>query len=266
MAEHFLILRGSDSFKIRKYFKFKFANAEEFHNFSVFLLKVVSQSRGSRVNQLSVSLKKNFEREYYISNEDFMNKAKTGDCLLFRGFGCSSNFQRFITRADYDHVALLIKKESTIYLYESTSKVGIKLRPWREFIAYHWNLLYEKIAYRELFLDYPDEKKEEISQNIQNSINKFVEDTQGKKYNMSLKDILFRRKPKEYEINGEWSKSKGFFCSQLLVSAYISAGILNVNRTSGSFLPGDFSQKASLKFNPGFFLGPEETIDFTRYF
>ena len=46
------------------------------------------------------------------------------DILIFKGFKISSKCQRFFTRADYDHVALLIRKDGILYVYESTSDEG----------------------------------------------------------------------------------------------------------------------------------------------
>jgi hypothetical protein len=58
-----------------------------------------------------------------------IKQAKTGDILLFRGFHNGAKCQRFFTRADFDHAALLIKRNEYLEMYESNStyvKIDIK--------------------------------------------------------------------------------------------------------------------------------------------
>ena len=67
----------------------------------------------------------------------------------------------------------------------------------------------------------------------------------GKKYILNVCSILCGGEPKDYEKKNDWKKSNGFFCSQLLIASYIGSGIVTVNKESGSYLPGDFSDKTS---------------------
>ena len=56
-----------------------------------------------------------------INLNELKRVADTGDLIFFRGktFGCK--VQRFITRSDYDHVAMLLKyKNNNIFLFEAT--------------------------------------------------------------------------------------------------------------------------------------------------
>jgi hypothetical protein len=50
-----------------------------------------------------------------------IRQAKTGDIILFKGFHPGAKCQRFFTRADLDHVGLLIKRNGYLEMYESNS-------------------------------------------------------------------------------------------------------------------------------------------------
>ena len=98
------------------------------------------------MNLFGISLRKDFSYNYFIKASEFEYKAKTGDLLLFKGFDCPSNLQRCYTRNEYDHIALLCRKHGILFVYEATSKDGCKQRQWIQFMAYFWNLLYEKMV------------------------------------------------------------------------------------------------------------------------
>lgn len=249
-----------------KYFKFKFKTSEIFNTFLFITNNIISSSLGSQINLIGVSLRPNFDSNFFFSHKEFASKAKTGDCLIFRGFECSARCQRCFTRAEYDHVALLQKKNETLYVYESTSKDGTKVRNWREFTAYGWNLLYDKMVYRELIVDLPSPQKEKYLKEIEDKLSNFIKETEGKKYTLNICSILCGGKIKDYEAKNEWKKSKGFFCSQLLIASYLASGIVPQDKETGSYLPGDFSQKSSLKLKQNLYLGPEVIIDFTSNF
>lgn len=84
-----------------------------------------------------------------------------------------------------------------------------------------------------------------------------------KKYALPLSVICCPNK-KEFEKKNDWSKSEGFFCSQLVAAAYFKMGIINYDRCSIRYYPGDFSQNSNLDFNPDFSLGPEIIVDFSN--
>ena len=67
---------------------------------------------GNKINKIGLSLRtKNFYKDTYITCKLFESMAKTGDLLLFRTFDCISDCQRFFTRDQYDHIALIIINE-----------------------------------------------------------------------------------------------------------------------------------------------------------
>jgi len=51
-------------------------------------------------------------------------------------------------------------------------------------------------------------------------------------------DKLCCGKTKEYEINNEWERCKGFFCSQLVSAGLMKLNIINVSKGAGKYLPG----------------------------
>lgn len=59
---------------------------------------------------------------YFMFEEQFCERAKTGDLLIFRGFEFGARCQRLFTGSQYDHVALLVKRNNILNVYESTSK------------------------------------------------------------------------------------------------------------------------------------------------
>ena len=249
----------------KKYFKIKFRTKDIFQSFSLIINDIILSSKGAQTNLLGVSLRENFDTNFFISSSEFAKKAKSGDCLIFRGFECPAKCQRCFTRAEYDHVALLQRRNDVLYVYESTSKDGTKARNWREFTAYCWNLLYDKMVFRELLIDLPEPQKGKVQRDIEIKLDNFIKATEGKKYILNVCSILCGGAPKDYEKKNDWKKSNGFFCSQLLIASYIASGIVTVNKESGSYLPGDFSDKTSRAFKlaKDFYLGPEIIIDFT---
>lgn len=66
---------------------------------------------------------------------EFKNKAKTGDLLIFRGFECPAKCQRCFTSAHYDHIALLYRKNDILFVYESTAK-DVKFYAFIQFYVY----------------------------------------------------------------------------------------------------------------------------------
>ena len=249
----------------KKIYNFRFHvmynNHKTFKTILLLIQRNIVESKGYINNLLNISLKKNFYKCYFIKELEFQEKANTGDILIFKGFKISSKCQRFFTRADYDHVALLIRKDGILYVYESTSDEGCNLRPWKVFIENIWNLLYDKMAYRELMIDADNILTiKNIREKVQTLCEEFLNFTKNKKYYVSLKKILCGSHKKEKKIN--WEEKNGFSCSALVFSAFIKMGIVpNLNNVD-EILPGDFSQDSNMIFNKNFSLSPEYIIDF----
>jgi hypothetical protein len=192
----------------------------------------------------------------------FKEKAKTGDILIFKGFEFPARCQRFFTGAEYDHVALLIRIDGSLRVFESTSRDGVKLRYWYEFVHHHWNLLYDKMVYRRLLFE--DDNKESIQESIQQNCEAFVADTQGKRYAINFCNVCCKIQPTQKEKDHKWHQVKSFFCSQLLAGAYLKCRITSFEYKTTSYLPGAFSVDKRLNFNKPFTLSPEYIIDFSK--
>ena len=195
---------------------------------------------------------------------EFVDKAKTGDLLIFRGFECPAKCQRFFTGSQYDHVALLFKRNGILFVYESTSKDGCMVRRWRDFTDFMWNLLYDKMVYRELIINMEEKQKLKYEEELIENCDLFIKETEKKKYTLSCCGGICCSKKKEFEKNNEWSKSDGFFCSQLVAAAYIKCNILKYYKGTGNFLPGNFAQDQRLELHDNFSLGPEIIVEFSK--
>ena len=227
--------------------------------------KSIILSKGYYMNLIGVSLRKTFTEDYFINYIDFQREANTCDILLFKGLETHSKLQRKITLADYDHVALLVKKNHNLFVYEAQSKDGVKLRPWREFIMYKWDLLYEKMVFRKLILDkLIIENKNEFYEELNKNVNEFIESTKGKQYSLKEIQICCHGKMKEHQRQNKWDKQHGFFCSQLVAAAYHKCGLISDDINAGHYLPGTFSRYSDMKLEKGCSLSPEYIIDFSE--
>ena len=238
-------------------------NNKIFRTLITLLQRNIVESKGYKNNLFDISIKPNFYRTYFIKESEFEERANTGDILIFKGFKMSSKCQRFFTQADYDHVALLIRKNLILYVYESTLEEGCILRPWREFIENIWNLLYDKMAYRELMIDAKNYlEKTNIRNRLQILCEEFYNCTKNKNYYVNLKKIICGSRFKKDKNNTDWKNKKGFSCSALVISSYIKMEIVPYLKNVDEILPGDFSQDSKMIFNQRFSLSPEYIIDF----
>ena len=246
------------------FFTLKLPTSDEVYKTFITLLQtIIFTSKGRKTNLLGVSLRPYFHQNYFLSHLEFEKKAKTGDILIFRGFECPAKLQRCYTHSEYDHVALLIRRNGVLNVYEATSKEGCKVRPWNDFILYLWNLLYDKIVYRELIITSDD--KNRIQCDIQRSVDNFLVKTEKKKYHISICDIVCGKKEKEYEKKNLWEKAEGYTCSALVCGAMINMGVLNYSENVEAILPGYFSKEnKNIKLNAPFSFGPEIIIDFSN--
>ena len=239
-------------------------NKEIYLKLLIILQSSITNSRGYHYNLLGISLLKDFYTNYYMKVAQFEYKAKTGDLLLFKGFDCPSNLQRCYTRNEYDHIALLCRKHGILYVYEATSKDGCKQRQWIQFMAYFWNLLYEKMVYRELIIK---AENETIRENILNELNEkvdfYVRETHGKDYKMYICSIICGSTQKKSQRQNKWKNKPGFICSSLVMGAYLSMGLCEYKKNVNEILPGYFSQEGEIELYPEYELGPEIILDFS---
>ena len=245
---------------------FTIQNNEIYQKFAYKIGSMIHNSDGYKKNKLGLSLRnENFYKDTYINLKYFESTVKTGDLLLFRSYECLPNCQRFFTRDQYDHVCLIIKNGQEIALFESNSGDNCNILKWDKFKRNLYNLAFKKVVLRRLNFEETDPiKLKENQEEFQQSSLKFVENINKKKYSMSILKMIFDTKPQEYEIKGEWDKSKGFCCSALVAAFYLNNGIMKLEKSVHCVRPGDFDQdKNKLIFEPGYSFGPEKILEFS---
>ncbi len=224
---------------------------------------------GYKINRIGLSLRTDdFYKDTYISCKDFESMVKTGDLLLFRTIDCISDCQRFLTRDQYDHTAIIIRKNGIIELFESTSTDKCNLLEWRKFKFRLYNLVFKKIVLRRLNIEGDDpDVINEIQEGIEEKSNEFIQKVDKKNYFMSIPKMIFTSNPENYEIKREWDKAEGFCCSAMNAAFYIHNGIMKLEKSVHCVRPGDFEQDNNrLTIQPGFSFGPEKIIEFSEDF
>jgi hypothetical protein len=206
---------------------------------------LLSEGRSRRPDRI-VNMKE-WWRTDRISELQFMNAADTGDILLFRSLDATSKLQRVVLSSKYDHVALVIRySNGELALLESTSMDGVSIVRWQDFMVYRWHLLYQWIVFRHL----ETTRDEEMVLRLQD----FICKVKGMQYLINPISLIQRRDPT--------GPDQGFFCSQLVASAYKAIDVLHPAVASVSVLPGHFSYEADLQMIGSSFLGEEQLIDF----
>ena len=88
-----------------------------------------------------------------MTEADLMDKAQTGDILLFRGNRASTAITRAITSSQFDHVAIIVrlKEKDDVYVVEATGKVGVSVNKWSNIKKNMGpGLFYERVIYRQV--------------------------------------------------------------------------------------------------------------------
>ena len=171
-----------------KKISFFFQNYDIYKKYSYLIGSKINNSEGNKTNKIGLSFRtKEFYKDTYITTTIFESLAKTGDLVLFRTLNCLSDCQRFFTRDQYDHIALIIKKNGTIELLETTSNENCNLLEWKSFKYRLFNLVFKKIVLRRLNIEEENsEKRKEIQKNIEIKSDEFIEKVKKKKYIMSI--------------------------------------------------------------------------------
>ena len=263
-----IIILGSNNLEKENtktiYFSMQNTSDKLFNEMIQLISKAIYLSRGFKYNLFEVSLRKYFYKDYFLKVNLFEEIAKTGDILLFRGFQKHSKCQRSFTGADYDHVALIVRQGIILYVYESTGKDGVKLRAWRDFRVNLWNLLYDKITFRQLIVDKEKINVQEFEKNKEIKCTEFIKMTKGMKYTLSGCGFCCKCNMKKYGKDKKWGEYKGYFCSQLVAAAYNHMRLLTDEIDIGYYLPGSFSKDYDLELKNGIELSVEYIIDFSE--
>jgi PH domain/Permuted papain-like amidase enzyme, YaeF/YiiX, C92 family len=225
-------------------FEFRTKNSEDRLNWVKDIQVHIKESAGYQFSIKSLASQANFWKFPHISVGDFLSEVTTGDILLFRGNAFASRIQRLATRGQYDHVALLFKNSGIVGFLEATKVTGVCLVLWDEFIERNWNLLFSRIVYRKLTVKNQDEAIFDIKE--------FIMDTQGKRFNASVIKLIIKK---------ETNEDEGYFCSELVATAYKKAGILPKNIYSSRYWPGNFADERPINLINAS-LGPMTELNF----
>ena len=250
----------------KKQYSFIIQDSKIKDKFCYLIGNFIFNTEGYTNNKLNLifSHPKEYNKKTYITPEYFEYIAKTGDLILFQTDHILSTAQRCYTCDKYDHIALIFKNYGLLSLFDASKKNKCQYHYWGTFMATLNHICFSKVVYRRLNIEEKNKKKKaEIQNKIEKDTEIFLEQVIDKKYHLSFCDILFKGKPKEYELKNDWNKAEGFNCSSLIAAYYIKLGIIKLDKTIHSVLPGDFEENKKLNFLPGFSLGPEKIIEFS---
>lgn len=170
----------------------------------------------------------------FITPREFFETAESGDLLLFQSKTIGANFQRIITRSNYDHVALVIKfANNRLVIFEALRENGVSICDWDRFMTKKWFQLYNRIAYRKLQC-----KKTPRFTDI---LEDFVRQTLGKPFKINPMKLL--RNTNDQDHAGKIKESKSYFCSELVATAYKRLNLLDPEKAASKYWPGEFSQE-----------------------
>jgi hypothetical protein len=233
----------------KRKFKLKAEDPDEIRSWAIALNLHMAASEGIKTIHTMISKKKKFWKFDRISEAQFISQATTGDLLLFRAKSVASKLQRMVTKADYDHVALILKYASgRIGLLEATGLDGVNIVMWDTFMRYEWHKLYSRLIYRKLDV--------ERTPNFLIDLEEFIKEVKGKRYRISAGKIMGRKADRPP------ATEKGFFCSELVAAAYKRVGLLPQDIPSSKYWPGDFAEIKVLPLFKGARLHYEQLIDF----
>ena len=118
---------------------------------------------------------------------------------------------------------------------------------WSDFLRYKWHLLYTRLVYRPLDCERTD--------NMLRSLEEFIREVRGKRFKLSAAKLIGRHRE-------ERGAEEGYFCSELIASAYKRVGLLGEEEVASKIWPGGFSTEKKLQLRDGASLGEELLIDF----
>ena len=215
------------------------------------LQSVIERNSACKKILMMTQIKPLYENADTITEDDFERVAETGDILLFLTDHTSGKLQRFLTSSDYDHVAMVVRLNGDLMVFEANQNDGVALYRWRKFVRY-FNL-YKKIAYRKL----KTWRKKELHECFLNFAKKNI----GKKFDIGAYKLLLKQ---ESDFDWTQDKERGYFCSELIAKALKSAGLLDPLKASSRYWPVDLSASSTLPLI-GASLGNEQSIILDRF-
>ncbi|KAL4471153.1 hypothetical protein ABPG72_019095 [Tetrahymena utriculariae] len=185
-----------------------------------------------------------------ITEHEFLEHIESGDILLFETNNIAAKFQRKITGSKYDHVALCVRMQEEIRIFDSTSDDGVSLTEWKEYI--YINDLYEKVTVRKL--------QNVDRQYIEENLYTFILENIGKSYSFNFKKLISYCPKRNRDALGREKDPQEYFCSELVAKFLKNVDLLPQDKAASSYWPISFSQQKNLQLLLGASLGDEVTI------
>ncbi|KAL4474443.1 hypothetical protein ABPG72_007842 [Tetrahymena utriculariae] len=186
-----------------------------------------------------------------MMESEFIEKAQSGDIILFHTESIPAAMQRKTTFSKYDHVGIVIRlRDNFVRIFDATG-YGVELTEWNKFV--YENGQYNTMTYRQLNYS----KREKVLPALYN----FILQANGKKYSMNL--MKFAKMNSTVGDNSSKNKDSTFFCSELVAKCLKEMGLLNQITSSTQYWPRSFSSEyedKELALYDNAFLEQEKTI------
>ena len=239
--------------KSYKEFMFRASNARELQEWTQAIYLNIERSKpGSIKDGLTLYSIEKFWKHRTISHGEVLERADTADLILFSGKRFASKFQRFLTRSRFgiaahfieiiDHVGMILRyQDGRLFLLEATNNEGVGVSEWTEESAKDYREVYKRIVYRQL--------QYKRSYQLVTKLEQFLKKARGKKYQLDPLRLLQKYSSTDSVEN--LHENKGFFCSELIATAYKTIGVLPKHISSAQYWPGTFSAEGNLKLESG---------------
>lgn len=182
----------------------------------------IHNSDGFKLKRSAAGLKQPWRFDN-ISEKQFIEKADTGDILLFRASHVGAKLTRTFTGSHFDHVAMVLYFDSDpneIYLVDATGEVGVGISRWSDLRKHIGpNKFYHKCVLRHIEFERTDLVMEKLEQ--------FLNEAVGQKFSLNAKKLLTREtEAVKSNVRDHIDEDRTFFCSELLAKGYKVLGIL----------------------------------------
>ncbi len=147
---------------------------------------------------------------------------------------------------------LLRYQDGRLFLLEATNGDGVGVSEWTAETAKDYKAVYPNIVYRQL--------QYKRTYDLIIKLEKFLKNARGRKYQLNPLRLLQKYSSTDSVEN--LHENKGYFCSELIASAYKTLGLLPRHISSAQYWPGTFSAEGKLKLEKGARFGDELLIEF----
>lgn len=172
----------------KRQFIFKAATESESMAWQKELRRHIDNSAGFQQNKSAKGIDKPWRFDN-VSEKQFLEKADTGDLLLFKASNSSAGVIRTFTGSQFDHVAMILKfetDEDEIYYVEASGNMGVALNKWssiRKHVGH--KKFYERVIFRHIEFDRNDTMVENLEC--------FLKEAIGQRYGLNVSKMMRRQ-------------------------------------------------------------------------